>query len=559
MKIFDMHIHSFNFPPDPATLIAEMDAAGVYGGCVFSNWPAESNSAKGTSFDERLAEVLAWTRGYEDRLFPVLWIHPYEDDVINKIHVACDAGIAAFKMICTNYYVYEERSMEVIREIAKLDRPIIFHTGILWDGAVSSNFNRPLNWEALMEVEGLRFSMGHCSWPWIDECIALYGKFLNSMIERNTAEMFFDITPGTPEIYRRELLTKLFGIGYDVGHNIMFGTDASAMGYRGQWVNKWLGIDSGIMDELGVSREYRELMYYGNLMRFLGKTKERPAIVSPEVDDSHSWSAVNPKVSEIIEKWYLKLGFTSEYNKAFYRALDSIRISDNVTAETVDVECEDGKRNLLTYLYLCESVSEGYRDAGIPEEILLDTLYDIVRWTDTYTGMRGELYLGELPWLKRHMTLQLFKLGRLQFAMGGSEADIPKYGIKKGDPVIEVHIPAGEKLDVEECLRSLDAAREFFPKYFPDYKWEHFTCHTWLLDSSLGELLSEGSNILAFGELFDVVHEEESAAVLRYVFKWNTNLINVRDAVCPSAFAERLKKYALSGGKLHESTGVIVR
>lgn len=28
--------------------------------------------------------------------------------------------------------------------------------------------------------------------------------------------MFLDLTPGTPEIYRRDLLTKLFTIGYDV-------------------------------------------------------------------------------------------------------------------------------------------------------------------------------------------------------------------------------------------------------------------------------------------------------------------------------------------------------
>ncbi len=559
MKIFDMHIHSFNFPPNGSALISEMEAAGVYGGCVFSNWPEEANPTKGTPFDARLEEVLAWTRGYEDRLFPVLWVHPYEDDIINKIHTAVDAGVAAFKMICTDYYVYEERSMALLREIAKTGRPVIFHTGILWDGAVSSNYNRPLNWEALMEIEGLRFSMGHCSWPWIDECIALYGKFLNSLTVRNTAEMFFDITPGTPEIYRRELLTKLFDIGYDVGHNIMFGTDASAMGYRKDWVNKWLRVDGAIMDELGVSAKYRELMYYGNLLRFLGKTKERPAIVSPEVDDSHAWSAVNPAVAEIIKKWYKKLGFSKDYDKEFYRAVETVRVSDAVSLDSFDEYSNDGKRSLLSYLYLCEGLSEKYREAGIPEEILIDTLYDIVRWTDTHSGIHGELYLGELCWLKRHMTMGLFKLGRLQFAMASSDVDIPKYGIKKGDPVVEVHIPAGEKLDIGECKRSFDRARDFFAKYFPEHNYSCFTCHSWLLDLSLSELLNENSNIIAFRNLFDIVHEEESAAALRYVFKWNTNMINVRDAVCPTAFAERLKRYVLNGGKLHETTGVIVK
>ncbi len=62
--------------------------------------------------------------------------------------------------------------------------------------------------------------MGHCSWPWYDECIALYGKFLNALEKDGAPEMFFDLTPGTPVIYRRDLLTKLFTVGYDVPDNI---------------------------------------------------------------------------------------------------------------------------------------------------------------------------------------------------------------------------------------------------------------------------------------------------------------------------------------------------
>ena len=36
--------------------------------------------------------------------------------------------------------------------------------------------------------------------------------------------MFIDTTPGTPELYRREVLTKLFKI-YDVKDRVLFGTD----------------------------------------------------------------------------------------------------------------------------------------------------------------------------------------------------------------------------------------------------------------------------------------------------------------------------------------------
>ena len=71
----------------------------------------------------------------------------------------------------------------------------------------------------------MRFSLAHISWPWCDELIAAYGKILNASASRADyrGEMFVDITPGTPTIYRREALTKLFTVGYDIQDNVIFG------------------------------------------------------------------------------------------------------------------------------------------------------------------------------------------------------------------------------------------------------------------------------------------------------------------------------------------------
>lgn len=169
--------------------------------------------------------------------------------------------------------------MKVIREIASLGKPIFFHSGILWDGNVSSRYNRPLNWEDLLLVPDLKFSMGHCSWPWHDECIALYGKFLNSRKRGlSTAEMFFDITPGTPAIYREDLLYKLFKIGYDVENNVMFGSDGRAHHYP-ESIKRYLEKDQEILSKLGVGEDVWQKIYCDNLMRFLGiqKTAENKA------------------------------------------------------------------------------------------------------------------------------------------------------------------------------------------------------------------------------------------------------------------------------------------
>ena len=102
-KIFDAHVHANNFVATPKELLSNLDKAGVYGCCVFSNMPKEDNSKLGTSFEERLNEVLNWQKGYEDRIFPVLWIHPYEENAIEKVKIAVDKGICAFKINLTIY------------------------------------------------------------------------------------------------------------------------------------------------------------------------------------------------------------------------------------------------------------------------------------------------------------------------------------------------------------------------------------------------------------------------------------------------------------------------
>lgn len=275
MNIYDMHIHiwsrtTYVEKPDPAVTLERMAQAGVSGGCLFSNPPKEANPELGTDFEPRLTEVIRWTANSDNRLFPVLWIHPNEKDIVAKLDTAIAAGVVGFKIICTDFFVGDPKSLALLREIAKRGKPVFFHSGILWDNRVASIYNRPLNWEPLLEIDGLRFSMGHCAWPWIDECIALYGEFRYAPIRENGAEMFLDITRGTPAIYRKELFEKLYTIGWDIEKNILFGTDNSADHYSFNYANEQIAADLAIMDEIGVSEENRERLYHGNPKRFLG-------------------------------------------------------------------------------------------------------------------------------------------------------------------------------------------------------------------------------------------------------------------------------------------------
>ena len=276
MKIYDFHLHAQKKQSDPKDLLSKLADAGVYGANVFSARPLCMDRQQGMSFKDRIDRLHTLTDDYRDRLFPVLWVHPDELWIKEKIKTACREGVRAFKVICTDFYPYEKKCMRMLSKIAECERPVIFHSGILWNGAESSKYNRPVNFESLILIDGLRFSMGHCSWPWIDECIALYGKFLNGLTSGRSAEMFFDITPGTPPIYREELLTKLLTVGYDVPDNIIFGTDNRADNYNSEWCKKWQNTDNAIYDKLGVNEDIREKIYCNNFMRFLGLREKKP-------------------------------------------------------------------------------------------------------------------------------------------------------------------------------------------------------------------------------------------------------------------------------------------
>jgi len=556
MKIFDMHIHAFNTPICPEKLISDMDKAGIWGGCVFSNLP-DRTSKTGTPFDKRLSEVKEWCQGYPDRLFPVIYIHPYEDNIIENIHMAVKQGICGFKMICTDYFVGEEKVLEVLREIASLNKPVFFHTGILWDGEISSKYNRPLNWEDLLEIEGLRFSMGHCSWPWVEECVALYGKFMSSANTKKTAEMFFDITPGTPPMDRENLLKRIYTLGYDSFDNVLFGTDCIADLYNAEYASEILNRDRKILDKYGVSLENREKLYYKNLLRFLGKSDILAEHTLPSPEKPALCRCDNPEVYTIIESFFKSLNFPKIHHDKFYKAIKEIKISDALEIDKYDVDCTDGKRNLLSYLYLCRRLKERYEKLGIPDDVFYDTLSDLVIWTNTWSDLKGDLYLGELWWLSLHLDMKLFRLGRLQFGFGKALMDIPQYGLKKDDPVIDIHIPEGEPLSPEKCDESIENAKVFFKKYFPEFQYKCFTCHSWLLDDTLDEILPPTSNLIAFKSRFDRVHKEKDYMLLRYIFRWDTNETNLKYAYPVSEFASKVKKRVLSGEDFYLTYGIL--
>lgn len=268
--ILDGHIHIWNSSLE-GPLKDQLTQTGIDGGVIISRPPQSFGPPEflpAAPAEERMDCLLAQCAGGE-ALYPFYWIDPTEDDAVSQVSMAADRGALGFKVICSHHYPGDPRAMKTYAAISEADKPILFHSGILWDGTPSSQYNRPVGFECLLEVPNLRFALAHISWPWCDELIAVYGKFQHN---EQGIEMFVDTTRGTPDIYRRDAMTKLYTVGYKtMGEHVFFGTDSNTDNYREKTnVQKHVNDDREILTDLGLKPQELDAYFAGNLKRFLG-------------------------------------------------------------------------------------------------------------------------------------------------------------------------------------------------------------------------------------------------------------------------------------------------
>ncbi|BCB89960.1 hypothetical protein Psuf_072730 [Phytohabitans suffuscus] len=168
---------------------------------------------------------------------------------------------------------------------------------------------------------------------------------------------------------------------------------------------------------------------------------------------------------------------------------------------------------MYAYLALVDVVAGYHRERGIADAVSWATLADLGRNLAIDRRMRREGWPVMQAWLTLHARGGLYELGRLQHHRGGAST------------VIDLHIPESGPMTPEAVTASLDEARAFFPRHFPDERYTAFACGSWLLDPQLLEYLPEDSNIVRFQRRFELEPYQEpqwldaDVEVLRFVFR----------------------------------------
>ncbi len=91
--------------------------------------------------------------------------------------------------------------------------------------------------------------------------------------------------------------------------------------------------------------------------------------------------------------------------------------------------------------------------------------------------------------------------------------------LAQGDPVLQMHIPAGDRLPLEECAGSLRRAVAFFRRHFPDRSPAAITCRSWMFSPDLEEILPQTSNLVrCLREFYLFAAEARGLESLWFVF-----------------------------------------
>ena len=203
-----------------------------------------------------------------------------------------------------------------------------------------------------------------------------------------------------------------------------------------------------------------------------------------------------------------------------------------------------GAKQLACQLHCACLRYKTYRELGIPEQIYFDTMSCFTRFVAECLYYKGGYQFDRGWWTWRQLSMKVFRLGSLEYEL-------------RPEGTVSVHIPTGSDISPAAVDRSLMQAKSFLTRFFQDYAKAQFTCNSWLLSPTLGQLLSAESNILAFQRRFQLTEIDPDAK--EYICWLFQRLPDSPVESFPenTSLQRKVKKWILNGGKIGSAAGYL--
>ena len=128
--------------------------------------------------------------------------------------------------------------------------------------------------------------------------------------------------------------------------------------------------------------------------------------------------------------------------------------------------------------------------------------------------------------------------------------------LKKGDPVLVVHISRDGAFDKETVEASYNRMRELMATCFSDMPYKAFHCRTWMLSRDLRKVLKAESNILSFQNKY--IHYPTHSAgtwVFGCVFPGEGGIENLGNLSEKTSLQRNIKEFYKSGNYIYDDCG----
>lgn len=154
---------------------------------------------------------------------------------------------------------------------------------------------------------------------------------------------------------------------------------------------------------------------------------------------------------------------------------------------------------------------------------------------DIFVRKLEGIRISQMIWAAYFINTKLIEVGRLQY--------------EKCEDRIKIHIPPGEKLQIDKVLDSIKNSRQEIERYF-NIKEPEYRCDSWLLSNQINDIIAKDSNIAKFYNLFDVKDGSDATKdILNFVFNVQ-ECSNYNDLVENTSLQKLLKQQLLKNKEI---------
>lgn len=215
-------------------------------------------------------------------------------------------------------------------------------------------------------------------------------------------------------------------------------------------------------------------------------------------------------------------------------------------------------RMQMVFAYYCFALlEEKYDKAGLPKELYNETVQDfrfrVYECREVY-HFNG-IFVAWWYWI--FCNLSLHKLGTMEFERTVADFDYDGKGVsvRKGDPIIAIHIPPKFKMSRQTVTEALKESYRFY-----GFRGKvAYQCDSWLLYPDFEDVFVKGGNVSEFRTFFDVFrarHYETFEDCWR-LFKVG-EIQDLETLPAETRLQRNMLHHLKAGGKTGDGFGVLV-